>query len=205
MNGSRHISTLPQTRFSRPQRLESSLHTIDPLRHFSFSLGLSSDGVAPSPPCSRKLFDETVKTCAVFPSWWYLLDGEDNCMLSVPSSTSHLRYSSWQSGEKFQVVSARAFTLLCHAFWFCLKDCSSFFLFVSARCLLDVSCLFGLTLRPSAPVCSCHRDSLTRGRLALEQEAVRVSSFQSPRLILHVMACGCWFLAAIEQYLFTRY
>ena len=42
------------------------------------------------------------------------------------------------------------------------------------RCLLDVSCLLGLTLRPSAPVLCCLQDSVTRGRLALEQEAVRV-------------------------------
>ena len=45
------------------------------------------------------------------------------------------------------------------------------------RCLLDVSRLFGLTLRPSALVCCCHRDSLTRGRLALAQEAVRDPPF----------------------------
>ena len=44
-------------------------------------------------------------------------------------------------------------------------------------CLLDASRLLGLTLRPSAPVCCCHRDSLTRGRLAIVQEAVRVFSF----------------------------
>ena len=68
----------------------------------------------------------------------------------------------------------------------------SFFSFLSCPrvCLLDVSCLLGLTLRPSAPVCCCHRDSLTRGRLAFEQEAVRVSSSHSPRLVLHVMACA---------------
>ena len=33
--------------------------------------------------------------------------------------------------------------------------------------LLDVSCLLGLTLRHFALVCSCHRDSLTRWRLAI--------------------------------------
>ena len=33
--------------------------------------------------------------------------------------------------------------------------------------------LLGPTLRPSAPVCRCHWDSWTRGRLALAQEAVR--------------------------------
>ena len=80
-----------------------------------------------------------------------------------------------------------------------------FFVVLPTRCLLDVSRLAGLTLRHFAPVCSCHRDSLTRGRLAFEQEAVRVSSFQSPRLVLHVITCGCWFLAAIEKYLFTSY
>ena len=41
-----------------------------------------SAGVAPLPPCFRKLLDETVKIFAVFPSWSHLLDGENNCMLS---------------------------------------------------------------------------------------------------------------------------
>ena len=44
----------------------------------------------------------------------------------------------------------------------------------SRVCLLVVSRLLGLTLRLFAPVCSCHRDSLTRGRLAIVQDAVRV-------------------------------
>ena len=132
MSRRRPVSILPQTHFSRSRRLESSLHTIDPLGHFS--LGLSSAGVAPLPPCSRKLPDETVKTFAVC---------EDKCMLSVPSSTSDLHFSCWQSGENCQVVSARAFTLLSHALWFSMKGCSSpcFFLFfrrrahaLSARC-----------------------------------------------------------------------
>ena len=107
--------------FSRSRWSESRLHTIDPLRHFTSSLVLSSVGVAPLPPCPRKLLDETVKTFAVFPSWLHLLDGEDSCMLSVPLSTIDLHYSRWQSGENCQVVSARAFKLLCHAFWFSLK------------------------------------------------------------------------------------
>ena len=87
----RYLSTLPQTLFfSRSRRLESCLHTIDPLRRISLSLGLKGAGVAPLPPCSRKLLDETVKTFAVFPSWMHLLAGEDNCILSVPLSTSDL-------------------------------------------------------------------------------------------------------------------
>ena len=92
-------------------------------------------------------------------------------MLSVPLSTSDLHYSC-------QVMSTGSFKLFCHAFWFSLKGCSPFFSYsfvvLPTRCLLDVSCLLRLTLRPSAPVCSCHRDSLTRGRLAILQEAVRV-------------------------------
>ena len=108
-------------------------------RRFSFSLGFKSAGVA---PCSRKLLDETVKTFAVFPSWLHLLDGEDNCMLSVPLSTSDLHYSSWQSCEICQVLSTWAFTLLCHSFRFSLKGCFFFFFCClvhasSARCLLS--------------------------------------------------------------------
>ena len=54
----------------------------------------------------------------------------------------------------------------------------------SSVCLLVVSRLLGLTLRLFAPVCSCHRDSLTRWRLAIVQEAVRVLFFsQSSRLV----------------------
>ena len=75
---------------------------------------------------------------------------------------------------------------------FVLLSCSSV-------CLFDVSCLLGLTLRHFAPVCSCHRDSLTRWRLALVQEAVRVSSSHSPRLVLHVMAYARRFQAAVEM------
>ena len=63
-----------------------------------------------------------------FPSWMYLLDGDDNCMFSVPFSTSDLHYSCWQSGENCQVVSAGAFTLLCYACWFSSKGgCSPYF------------------------------------------------------------------------------
>ena len=84
----------------------------------------------------------------------------------------------------------RLYLLLCH---FVLVSCSRV-------CLLDVSRLRGLTLRHFAPVCSCHRDSLTRGRLAIVQEAVRVLFFLS--LLdwsLHVMTCVRWFLTAYEE------
>ena len=107
----------------------------------------------------------------------------DKCMLSVPLSTSDLHYSRWQSGEIWWELPIGAFTLFCHVFMVSMKVCSPFFLSCPRVCLLDVSCLLGLTLRPSAHVCCCHRDSLTRGRLAFEQEAVRVSSS-------HGMACA---------------
>ena len=48
---------------------------------------LSSAGVAPLPPGFHKLLSVTVMTFAVFPSWMYFLVGDDNFMLSVPSST----------------------------------------------------------------------------------------------------------------------
>ena len=54
--------------------------------------------------------------------------------------------------------------------------------------LLDVSRLLGMTLRPSAPVRCCHRDSLTRGRLALAQEAARDASSSSSHLFLRLIS-----------------
>ena len=78
---------------SPPTYIHSSTNTffkVSPvgIQHFSSSLGLFSAGVAPLPPSYRKLLDETVKTFVVFPSRLYLFDGDDNCMLSVPLSTS---------------------------------------------------------------------------------------------------------------------
>ena len=52
----------------------------------------------------------------------------------------------------------------------------------SRVCLLDVSRLLGLTLRHSAPVCSCHRNSFTRWRLALAHVAARLVSSASSQL-----------------------
>ena len=131
-------------------------------------------------------------------------------MLSVPLSTSGLHYSIWQSGGICQVLSTGVFTLFCHdVSWFqgrtSLLLCHFFDSIVLRVCLLDVSRLLGLTLRPFAPVCSCHRDSLTRGRLAIVQEAVRVFFFLSLLdWFLHVMTCARWFLAAYVKGLFTR-
>ena len=116
-----YIHSSMNTFFSRPRWLESSLQITDPLCHFSFSMELSSAGVAPVLPCFHKLLNETVTTFAVFPSWMYLLDGEDKCMLSVPFNTSDLHFSCWQSGENCQAVAAGAFMLLGYALWFSSK------------------------------------------------------------------------------------
>ena len=47
-----------------------------------------------------------------FPSWMYLLGGDDSCMLSVPSSTCHSRNCCWQRGETYQAIADAAFTLV---------------------------------------------------------------------------------------------
>ena len=62
--------------------------------------------------------------------------------------------------------------------------CSSFSSSFAFASLLVVSRLLGLTLRPSAPVCCCHRDSLTRWRLALAQEPALDSFSSSSHLFL---------------------
>ena len=102
-------------------------------------------------------------------------------MLSVPFSTSGLHYSRWQSGGICQVLSTRAFTLFCHYLQGFAEvfspSCYFYDRIVLTRCLLVVSRLLSLRLRHFAPLCSCHWDSLTRGRLAIVQEAVRVFFF----------------------------
>ena len=72
---------------------------------------------------------------------------------------------------------------------FVLLLCHLVILSSSRVCLLDVSRLLGLTLRPSALVCSCHRFSLTRWRLAFAQEAARVVPSASWRLFFCSLLC----------------
>ena len=128
-------------------------------------------------------------------------------MLFVPLRTSDLHYSRWQSGESarccplgpsrcFATCSwcqGRLTLFLCHfraiVSLLCLRSLrrSALFSHSSAPacprgCLLDVSCFFGLTLRPSARVCCCHQDSLARSRPALAQEAARDASSSSSHL-----------------------
>ena len=160
--------------------------------------------MAPLPTRFCNILDETVKAlafCLVLNTFSAVTT---DASLSVPSSTNDLNNSMWQSGEICQVLFTGAFTLFCLIYdgtmgyslsvrtCLCLRTVrknvlSSFFVFLvllsySRDCLLDVSRLLSLTLRHSAPVCCCHRDSLTRWRLASAQEAVRVASSSSSHL-----------------------
>ena len=155
MSRLRHVSIFQARLFQGITRWKPIYVQSGPLRHFSLSLGFNSAGVAPLPRCSRKLLDETVKTFA-FVLRRCTFDGEDKCTLSVPLRTSEFHYCSWQSLPG--VVHWSLNVVLP---------------FRPRVCLLDVSRLLGLTQRPPAPVC-CHWDSLTRGRLAVVLETVRV-------------------------------
>ena len=84
--------------------LRSSLRAIP-------SLMLLSASVAPLPPGFHKLLSVTVTSFAVFPSWMYLLGGDDNCVFSVPSSTWDLSISCWEGGDTCQMIAAASFTL----------------------------------------------------------------------------------------------
>ena len=75
----------------------------------------------------------------------------------------------------FCLCTLRMTVLFLFLFLLCAHGCLR-------ECLLDVSRLLGLTLRPSAPVLCCHRDALTRWRLALAQEAARDASSSSLHL-----------------------
>ena len=65
----------------------------------------------------HKFLSVSVTTFAVFLSWMYLLGGDDNCMLSVPSSTCDPRTCCWQSGEICHAIADAAFTLFNYALW----------------------------------------------------------------------------------------
>ena len=162
----------------------------------------SSAGVAPLPPGFHKLLSVTFTTFAVFPSWLNLLGGDDDYMLSVPSGTCELHISCWQGSDSCQAIAAAVLTLFNYALWFLLKADDPFFLFCLAvlpTCyLLHDSRLLGLTLRPSAPVCCCHRVSWSRWRLAFAQEAVRCPPLFFLHSVLLVVVLAWWPHAACE-------
>ena len=65
--------------------------------------------MATLPPSYHTLLSETATTFAVFPSWMYIPDGDDNYILSVPCNTSDLHFGCWQSGANCQAMVADAF------------------------------------------------------------------------------------------------
>ena len=83
---------------------------------------LSSAGVAPLPSGFHKLLSATVTTFAVFPFLMYLLGGDDNSMLSVPSCTCDLHTCCWHSDEIFQATVAAFFTLFKYTLLFQKKQ-----------------------------------------------------------------------------------
>ena len=130
------------------------------------------------------ILDEAAAFCLVFYTFSAVTT---NASCRWQLNTNDLNNSRWQSGGICQVLSTRDFTLFCHVFDGLIGVLFSLFvtfvlLSCSRVCLLDVSRLLGLTLRHAASVCSCHRDSPTRWRLALAQGAVRVVSSASVQL-----------------------
>ena len=135
----------------------------------------------------------------------YLL-GDDNCMLSVPFSTSdlHLLLTEWR---KLPRDGCRSF---CDAqlrtVVFSQRRMISFLFSLAVLptcCLLHDSRLFGLALRLSAPVRCCHQGFLGAREAGIFAGSRALSSF-SPRLVLHVMARALWFQAACEYFLLKR-
>ena len=165
-------------------------------------LGSKDAGVATLPSCFRIILNGTVEAVAFCLVLKHLLGCDDKCMLSVPSSTNDLN-SRWQSGEICQELSTgllRCFATCMMVQWtphsqctlaFCIRmrertfyppfplscscpahavDCWMFPVFWAWHCVFH------------APVCCCHRDSLTRWRLGLAQEAARGASSSSSLL-----------------------
>ena len=170
-------------------------------------LGFEDAGVALMPPRFRNIPDETVKalaSCLVITTFSAVTT---DASWLVPSSTNALTNSMWQSSEICEVLSTGAFTLFCHDVHGFTEDFLSFvtFVFVSCSrvCLLVVSRLLGLTLRPSAPVCCCHRASLTRWRLAFQQEGLELLLLRLP-ICSFESQCASWFLTACEECPFKR-
>ena len=132
------------------------------------------------PPCFHKLLSETVTTFAVFLPWMYLLDGDDNYILSVPFST---RDTTLTVGRVVKIARWWLPVLSClgYASWFSSKrgcsPCLSVLLSFPRVTCSTIPVFSSLPLRPSALVCCCHWVSWERGRLAVAQEAVRFSSF----------------------------
>ena len=119
MSRRRPTAIPPSTPCLRCRRMESTISALTlSVVHFSLSGFQKCWCGTIAAMFSQAPRRDSQDLCCFFPSWLYLLDGEDNCMLSVPFSTSDLHFSCWQSGENCQVVAAGAFTLPGYAIFF---------------------------------------------------------------------------------------
>ena len=134
------------------------------------------------PPRFRNFLNEAVKGHHPFALCQQLLDCDDKCIFV--GSVKHERPSLQQMAKWRNLPGVVHWGLhvvlpSVHGINEGLLSLSVPLVLLSCPrvCLLDVSRLFGLKLRHFAPVWSCHRDSLTRWRLAIAQEAARVIFF----------------------------
>ena len=116
---------------------------------------LSSAGVAPLSPGFLKLLSDTLTTFAVFPSWMFLLGGDVNCMLPVPSGTCDLHISCSHGGDICQAIATAAFTLFIYALWSSAKYGRSPFCPVLLSCLRVTCSTFPVFWPDTASLRSC--------------------------------------------------
>ena len=165
MSRRRPKDILPRTPCFRC-RLDSTTRAVLLYGVFSPYLGFASAGVAPLSPRCRKLLDETVKTFAF-------------AVLHVVRSIKHERPSLQQMAKWRNlpgVVHWGLHVVVPRASNFFEGLLVLFFLVVVLPTRLSARCL--LSSRPdTAFIRSCLLLPLTRGRLAFEQEAVRVFFF----------------------------
>ena len=95
------------------------------------------------------------------------------------SSTSDLHCGFWQSGENCQVVSAEAFTLLYHAFWFSLKGCSSpcFFCFCCLAHALSALCFPSYRPDTASLISGSRREMSLQALMKFEGPAITWNCF----------------------------
>ena len=177
----RYVAFFPNPPWEKCRRLESKIRAVMlSVLHFPH-LGSTSSGVAPhhvfASFCTRQS-----RPSLFFPRVDNLSIGTTNACCrfrKAPAAFTSADGKVAESARCCPLEPSRCFAMM---FMESMKVYSpSLPLFViescSRVCLLVVSRLLGLTLRPFAPVCSCHWDSLTHGRLAIVQEAMRVFLF----------------------------
>ena len=133
----------PCTPCLRCHRLESTIRTVMlSVVHFSLSGFQKCWCGTIATMFSQTSGRDSQELPCCFPSFLHLLECDDSCMLSVPSSTSDLHNCRWQSGKICQVLSTGAFTLFCHVFMVSMKVCSSFIFCLAHAFVCSISPVF---------------------------------------------------------------